>query len=195
MHVRHVLVGLTLLTFGARVLPAQRTTPVLGLTVGTLSMESATAARERVGDRSYVLQLDLGVLVKRHLYLGVDLGGQFLDDQAEFTQNTTGGEKQSSASVTYFSAMIGARTGVAPLVPLALGLNAGASATMTHRGIEQCADCRADELEIPGGVFVEPTLLLGRRRARLRASGRLYLGGDGMRRMYSVGVDYRPVPR
>jgi hypothetical protein len=192
MQGRHVLVGLTLLTIGARVLPAQRATPVFGVSVGALSMESATAAREQVGDRSYGLQLDAGMLVKRHLYLGIDLGGQFLDDEAEFTQNTTGGEMQSTASVTYLSAMVGARTGALPVVPLGLGLNVGTSVTMTRRSIDECEDCRVDKLDIPGGAFVEPTLSLGRRRARFRASSRLYLGGEGMRTVLSVGADLHP---
>ena len=191
MQGRHVFIGLTLLTIGAQVLPAQRTA-VFGASVGALSMESATATREQVGDRSYGLQLDAGVLVKRHLYLGVALGGQFLDDKAEFTQNTTGGEMQSTASVTYLSAVAGAQTGVLPVVPIGLGLNVGASVTMTRRSIDQCEDCRVDKLDIPGGAFVEPVLSLGRRRVRFRASSRLYLGGDGMRSVHSAGAELLP---
>ena len=142
-----------------------------------------------MGDRSYGLQLDGGVLVKRHLYFGVDIGGQFLKDQAQFTQNTTGGQMKSSAVVTYLSAMAGARTGSLPVVPLALGVNVGASTTISRRSIDNCSNCQVDKLDIPGGAFVEPTLLLGRRNIRLRMSDRVYLAGDGMRSVISLGAD------
>ena len=191
MHARHFFVGAALLALGAQALPAQQATPVFGLTVGTLAIEPASATRSQVGDRSYGLQFDAGVLVKRHFYVGVDLGGQFLDDHAQFTQNTTGGEMKSTASVTYFSAMAGARTGMPAAVPVALGLNLGASATMTRRSIDNCVDCQVDKLDIPGGAFVEPTLLLGRRNVRLRVSDRVYLAGDGMRSVISVGADFQ----
>ena len=189
MHGRHIFVGAALLAIGARTLPAQQVTPVFGATVGSLSIESASAARSQVGDRSYGLQLDGGVLVKRHLYFGVDIGGQFLKDQAQFTQNTTGGQMKSSAVVTYLSAMAGTRTGSLPVVPLALGVNVGASTTISRRSIDNCSNCQVDKLDIPGGAFVEPTLLLGRRNIRLRMSDRVYLAGDGMRSVISLGAD------
>ena len=189
MHVRQVLVGMALIAVGARVLPAQRAVPVVGFSVGTLAIESASAAREQVGDRSYGLQLDAGALVKQHFYFGVDVGGQFLHDEAQFTQSTTGGKMKSTATVSYLSAIAGARTGALPVVPLAFALNVGASATISRRSIDNCQDCRVDKLAIPGGTFVEPALLLGRRRARVRASDRVYLTGDGMRSVMSVGAD------
>ena len=202
MHGRHVFVGAALVAIGAATLPAQQVAPapsparqvapVLGFTVGTLSIESASAARSQVGDRSYGIQLDVGALVKRHLYFGVDVGGQFLDDSAQFQQNTTGGMKKSSASVTYFSGIVGARTGVLPVVPLTFGLNVGASATISRRSIDNCTDCQVDKLTIPGGAFLEPTLLLGRRSARFRMSDRVYVSGDGMRSVISAGLDWQP---
>ena len=202
MHGRHFFAGAALLAIGAQALPAQQAAPaaqasrqvapIFGFSVGSLSIASASAARSQVGDRSYGLQVDGGVLVKRHLYLGIDVGGQFLDDSAQFTQNTTGGRMKSTASVTYFSAIAGLRTGIAPVVPAALGLNVGASATISRRSIDNCTDCQVDKLDIPGGAFVEPTLLLGRRSLRLRVTDRVYLAGDGMRSVMSFGGDWQP---
>lgn len=201
MHARHFFVGAAVLAIGARALPAQQIAlaqperqiaPVMGFTIGSMSIDPASATSAQVGDRSYGLQFDIGMLVKRHLYLGADIGGQFLDDNAQFTQNTTGGKMKSTASVTYFSAMAGARTGTLPAVPLSLALNLGASATMSRRSIDNCDDCHVDKLEIPGGAFVEPTLMLGRRSLRLRVSDRVYLGGDGMRSVISLGGDWQP---
>jgi hypothetical protein len=60
---------------------------------------------------------------------------------------------------------------------------------MSRRSIDNCTDCQVDKLDIPGGAFVEPALLLGGRNARLRVSDRVYLGGDGMRNVISVGAD------
>ena len=205
MHGHRLFVGAALLAIGAQALPAQqiapatgaerKVAPVMGFTIGSLAIESASAANSQVGDRSYGIQLDGGVLVKRHFYFGVDIGGQFLDDKAQFTQNTTGGERKSTAAVTYFSAMAGARTGILPVVPMSFGLNLGASATVSRRSIDDCVDCQVDKLDIPGGAFVEPTLLLGRRSLRLRVSDRVYLGGDGMRSVISVGGDWIPRKR
>jgi hypothetical protein len=193
MYSGRFICGAALLALGARTLPAQQQertfTPVLGASVGTMSMESASALRSQVGDRSYGLQLDVGVLAKRHFYFGIDIGGQFLKDKANFTQNTTGGEMKSSAVVTYLSAITGARTGTLPVVPVAFGLNVGASATISRRSIENCDGCRVDKLDIPGGAFAEPVLLIGRRNTRVRVSDRLYLTGDGMRSVISVGAD------
>ena len=196
MRGRHLLGIAALLAAGAQLLPAQqakRYTPVFGFNVGAMAIESGTAAASQVGDRSWGVQLDGGVLLNRFFYLGADFGGQFLDDKAQFEQNTTGGERESTANVTYLSAIAGVRTGTAPVVPVALALNVGFSATMSRRSIDQCVDCRVDKLSIPGGGFVEPTLLVGRRNARLRVSDRVYMGGEGMQSIISVGVDYRYV--
>jgi hypothetical protein len=194
MHGRHLFCLAALLAAGAQQLQAQqakRVTPVFGFNVGAMAIESETAAASQVGDRSFGVQLDGGVLLNRFFYLGADFGGQLLDDKAQFEQNTTGGERESTANVTYLSAIAGVRTGTPRVVPVALALNVGYSATMSRRSIDQCIDCRVDKLKIPGGGFVEPTLLVGRRNARFRASDRVYLDGKGMQNIISVGVDYQ----
>ena len=198
MRALHVVSLAALLAVGAQQLQAQqakRYTPVFGFNVGTMAIESGAAAASQVGDRSWGVQLDAGVVLDRFFYLGADFGGQVLDDKAQFEQNTTGGERESTANVTYLSAIAGLRTGTPRVVPVALALNVGFSATMTRRSIDQCIDCRVDKLDIPGGGFVEPTVLLGRRNARLRVSDRVYLDGKGMQNIVSVGVDYRYVKK
>ena len=173
----------------------RRFAPVFGITVGTMNIEPASATRSQVGDQSYGLELVVGALFKRHFYIGADIGGQFLDDNAEFTQNTTGGEMKSSAVVTYFSAATGVRTGALPVLPVALALNVGASATLSRRSIDGCSDCHVDKLDIPGGAFVEPSLVFGRRSVRLRVSNRVYFAGEGMRNVISAGADFQPRQR
>jgi len=194
MRTRGMLQGIALLAIAAGALPAQQQsrtfTPALGFSVGSMAIEPTTATGSEVGDRSWGLQLDAGVLVKRHLYLGVDLGSQFLDDKAQFQQNTTGGMKKSTAQLTYLSAMTGVRTGSLPVVPVALGVNVGASMTVTRRSIDDCSDCQTDKLKIPGGAWAEPTMLFGTRALKLRLTDRIYLGGDGMRSVISVGGEF-----
>jgi hypothetical protein len=196
MHVRHFMITAALLATATPALHAQaepqerHVAPVLGFSVGAMSIESASATRSQVGDQSFGIQLDAGALVRRHFYVGMDVGGQFLKDHAQFTQNTTGGEMKSSAVVTYFSAVTGLRTGT--LGPLALALNAGASITISRRSIDNCTDCDVDKLDIPGGAFVEPMLTFGRGSARLRVMDRVYVSGDGMRSVVSVGAEFQP---
>src|SRR4029079_2373606 len=97
-----------------------------------------------------------------------------------FTQATTGGNKKSSANVTYFSASTGFRTGIPAAFPVGVALNFGGSATMTRRSIDNCVDCHVDKMSIPGGGFVEPMLLVRVKTFMLRASDRVYLGSKGM---------------
>jgi hypothetical protein len=65
---------------------------------------------------------------------------------------------------------------------------------MTRRSIDDCVDCRVDKLKIPGGAFVEPTLVVGGRALRLRVSDRIYTG-DGMKNMILVGGEYTPLKK
>jgi hypothetical protein len=193
MHIRTPLIIGAMLAASAQSVHAQtpvdataRTVvPFVGFSFGAASIASDRAALAQVGERSWGIQLDGGVTVKRYFTLGFDIGGQFLKDHAQFTQNTTGGEMKSTASVTYFSAITGARTPA--FGPLALGLNVGASGTIATRSIENCTDCHVDKLTIPAGGFVEPVLLIAVRKFHVRVVDRIY-AGDGMQSVMSVGA-------
>jgi hypothetical protein len=170
------------------VAPARTVVPTLGFSVGSMSIDADRAVQAQVGERAWGLQLDGGVTVRRFFFFGADIGGQFLDDHAEFRQNTTGGMKKSNASVTYFSATTGVRTG--QLGAFTLGVNAGASATIGTRSIDNCSDSQVDKLKIPGGGFVEPMVLIAVRNFQVRLTDRVYLGGDGMQSLMSVGAQF-----
>ncbi|HEX8850484.1 MAG TPA: hypothetical protein VF761_13215 [Gemmatimonadaceae bacterium] len=185
------LVALAAGTAGAQAAPKTRNVvPTFGFSIGTLAIDPDAAAGSSVGDQAWGLQLDGGVVVHKHLVLGIDLGGQFLDDKAQFTQSTTAGDMKSSASVTYFSGSVGLRSGIPASFPLGLAVNVGASATVSKRSIDNCVDCHVEKLRIPGGGFVEPTLLLRVRSFMLRATDRVYLGGNGMRSVISAGMQF-----
>jgi hypothetical protein len=192
------LAALVLVTAGAHVLRAQDSIPqrkpfVFGITANAMSIDGATAGTQLVGARSWGMQLDGGLLVKRFFYLGIDFGPQMLSDRASFTQSTTGGDMESSATLVYFSALAGPRTRpfqlVPGLAPIALGVYGGVSTTVAERSIDQCLDCRTDKMDIPGGTFVQPILLFGEGRGRLRISDRLFVGGKGIQSVISVGME------
>ena len=164
--------------------------PTFGFSVGTLSIDSDAAAASSVGDRAWGLQLDGGVVIHKYFVVQADIGGQFLDDQAQFTQSTTGGNKKSTSDVTYFSASTGFRTPMPAAFPVGLAVNVGGSASMPRRGIDNCVDCHVDKLKIPGGGFVEPMLLVRAGKFMIRAGDRLYLGADGMKSIISAGMQF-----
>ena len=169
--------------------------PTFGFSVGTLAIDSDAAAASSVGDRSYGLQFDGGVVIHKYFVIQGDIGGQFLDDKAQFTQATTGGNKKSTSNVTYFSASTGFRTPMPASFPVGLALNLGGSATMTRRSIDNCVDCHVDKMSIPGGGFVEPMLLVRAGKFMLRASDRVYLGGNGMKSLISAGMQFDLQPK
>ena len=197
MNIRALCVAVVLATASAQALQGQDSIPtrkpfVFGMTANAMSIDPTTAGTELVGRRSWGMQLDAGLLL-RHLYVGFDIGPQFLSDKASFTQNTTGGEMTSTATLVYFSAMAGPRTPALQLIsgmaPVALGLYGGMSTTVAERSIDNCVDCRTDKMDIPGGSFVEPVLLFGAGRARLRMSDRVFVGGKGITSVMSVGME------
>jgi hypothetical protein len=196
MQLRHLAIA-TLLVVPAPALFAQDSTPTtrnvvptFGFSVGSLAIDPDAAANSQVGEQAWGLQFDGGVVVRKHFVFLADFGGQFLDDHAEFTQQTTGGNKKSTSNVTYLSAMTGIRTGIPAAFPVGLAVNLGATATMTRRSIDECVDCHVDKLKIPGGGFVEPMVLVRVKTFMLRASDRVYLGGDGMRSLISAGMQF-----
>jgi hypothetical protein len=196
MQIRH-LAAAAMLAFPAHTLLAQATpakarnvVPTFGFSVGTLAIDPDAAVNSSVGDRAWGLQFDGGVVVRNHFLFQADIGGQFLDDKAQFTQATTGGNKKSTSNVTYFSASTGFRTGIPASFPVGFALNLGATATMTRRSIDNCVDCHVDKMSIPGGGFVEPMLLVRAGKFMVRASDRVYLGGSGMESVVSAGMQF-----
>ena len=201
MQIRH-LAAAALLVLPAHALLAQAASttrpdvvPTFGFSIGSGSIHPDAAAASQVGDRALGLQLDGGVVIRKHLVFQADLGGLILDDKAQFTQATTGGNRKSSSNVTYLSASTGFRTGIPAAFPLGFALNLGGSVTMTRRSIDNCVDCHVDKMKIPGGGFVEPMLLVRAGRFMIRAADRVYLGGNGMKSVISAGMQFDLQPK
>jgi hypothetical protein len=75
------------------------------------------------------------------------------------------------------------------MAPIALGVYGGVSKTVTERSIENCSNCYSEKIDIPGGTFVQPVLLYGAGRARLRLSDRFFVGGKGITSVMSAGME------
>jgi hypothetical protein len=201
------LVGLVALVVVSPVLAAQqpgeqsteeaapqphRTPFVFGLSATSMAITPTTAGSASVHNQAWGLQLDGGLVLRRLLYVGVDIGPQMLADHASFTQTTTAGDRKSTASAVYFSALAGPRTPsfhVPGFGSAAVGLFGGASTTVAKRSIDNCVDCTVNDLSIPGGAFVQPTLLLGEGGVRMRIAQRQFLTGDGIRYVASAGME------
>ena len=189
--------SLLALAAGSRDLSAQqaaRRKPfTLGLALNAVSIDRATADAQAVHDRSVGLQFDVGYAAMRYFVLGADFGFAGLSDHAAFTQSTTGGDKRSTAALITFSGVAGPRTPALRLAgglpTVSLGLLAGATKTIGERSITDCLDCRSDRIEIPGGAFVQPTVVLGSGKTRVRLSDRHFVKGDGVRYVVSAGVE------
>jgi hypothetical protein len=173
--------------------PAARKPFALGIVVNALSIDPGIAARQQVGSRAWGLQIDAGVTFARFLYAGVDIAPNGLSDHAGFTQSTTAGDKSSSAMLMYFSALAGARSPAVRIIPglaaTSFGLYGGASTTTGERSISECVDCTTEKIDVPGGSFVQPTILFGEGTTRVRVSDRYYVGGKGLRSIISLGVE------
>lgn len=198
MRARHVLglVSLFTVAAGARDLSAQqvgRKPFTVGFALNALSIDRGTADLMAVHDRAVGGQLDFGFTAKRYLFLGADFGYAVLSDHATFTQTTTAGDKKSSAGLVSFSAVAGPRTrpiGLGAVLPtVSLGLLGGFTKTVGERSVDNCLDCRMDHLAIPGGAFVQPTVVLGSGNTRLRISDRHFVKGDGVRYVVSAGIE------
>lgn len=164
-----------------------------GLALTSMAIDPAAANAARVHNQTVGLQIDAGYVFAHLFYVGIDLGPQMLKDHASFTQATTAGDMTSTASEMYFSAIAGPRTPAFTVVPGrwsgVLSLLGGVSATSGKRSIDKCVDCMTDNINIPGGAFAQPTLLVGGDGARLRLAHRQYLTGNGIRFVSSLGVE------
>jgi hypothetical protein len=190
------LLSLVLLTAAIPSARAQETSRkpfAFGISVISTSIDPATAAAQLIGPRSWGMQFDGGVSFANFLYAGLDFGPQFLSDHGTFTQATTGGDKQSTAMLLYFSATAGMRTPPVRLIPgigaTSFGLYGGTSATKGERSIDNCVDCTTQDIKVSAGGFVQPTLLFGEGSSRLRISDRHYLDSKGIRDVISVGLE------
>jgi hypothetical protein len=129
-----------------------------------------------VGSRGWGLSFDFAATLQGILIGGADLGAAWVGDDSSFTQSTTGGQKKSSTAAFFASVYGGVRTPAFPLsedkvMRSVVGVTFGASSWSGVRSIDSCVDCRSDKLDIDGGSYVEPFVLIGKRNTEDRLVG------------------------
>jgi hypothetical protein len=109
------------------------------------------------------LNISGGRRVSRFLHAGLDLGVVFFDDSLGFSNETTGGTKQSSTSGITGSAWIGLTTAAlsrSEVRRVDAAINIGMSYLNVSREIGDCIDCDSESLASATSLFVEPLVLI-----------------------------------
>jgi hypothetical protein len=167
-----------------------------GFELFTGSLDAAAAETQGTADRMWGGQLNLGITAYRVLSLGVDAGFVGIRDRRSFTENTTGGDMESTVGGVLGSLVTGLGTPALALAPdraadLRLGVNVGYTLVGADRSITRCLDCSLERVRIHAGEFVEPTLQLFHGNGGLSARYRLYRAGADVRNALMIGYTVR----
>ena len=143
----------------------------------TGSVDGVVARREGIGSRGWGGLVGGGLKFNRFAAAGLELTAQYVSDKNSFTQHTTLGTYSSTTTLL----------DIAPYAALRLplgdsfraGANGGYSLVFGTRTIENCINCFSQDLNVDGGLYVEPVISFGRDdHFQVGASFRTYLGGD-----------------
>ena len=143
----------------------------------TGSIDSAVARREGIGSRGWGGLAGFGLKFNKMAGVGAELTAQYVSDNESFTQLTNQGVYSSTTTLLDIAPYVALR---APLGDgFSAGANAGYSLVFGTRTIENCINCFSEDLNVDGGLFVEPVVYIGKADSlQFGASFRLYMGGD-----------------
>lgn len=154
-------------------------------------VDSTTADEARIGSRGIGLMMGFGMHIKGIVVGGVQLEGQWVSDKDQFTNATTGGTKKSGTSIYDLSVFGGLRTpflGDKDKAGVRLGVNYGKSWFGGRRGIGNCINCDEEGLNIGGGSYYEPIVIIGKRNVGCSVSYRVYGKESDVRNMFIISV-------
>jgi hypothetical protein len=139
----------------------------LGLTSGAGWLDRSNADQHHIGDVGVTFYVTVGLAILDVIGVTSSFGAAFPSDHASFAQDVMplgGGDAttaHSSLQITNYSIAVGPRTppfvlkaadeGRAWIV--ALFADYGTSAIHGDRYIENCENCRKEDLDLPGGTF------------------------------------------
>jgi len=160
------------------------------LTLVTSQIESGAADQARIGSRGIGGLMGFGVHLKDVVVIGASGEYQYVKDNDPFGNDTTGGYMTSSTGLYDFSFYGGLRT---PFLGNAtgarLGVNVGRSWFGGRRSIGNCIDCDEESLNVGGGMYYEPLIIIGKRHGmNFSASYRIYGKDSDVRNMLTVGL-------
>jgi hypothetical protein len=160
------------------------------LTLVSSQVDSGAAGQARIGSRGYGGLLGFGVHLKGIVVAGASGEYQYVKDKDPFGNDTTGGYKTSSTGLYDFSIFGGLRTPfLGKTSGIRLGVNAGRSWFGGRRSIGNCIDCDEEGLNVGGGTYFEPLILIGKRQGlNFSASYRIYGKDSDVRNMFTVGL-------
>jgi outer membrane protein with beta-barrel domain len=145
-----------------------------GLLTG--SVDSVVSRREGIGTRGWGANVGVGLRMNDVARVGIEASAQYISDNNSFTQLTTAGNFRSKTTLYDIAPYVGGR---APVGNASVGANVGYSLIFGTRTIENCIDCFSEDLNVDGGLYVEPAVAFGKPdRLQFGAAFRLYLGGD-----------------
>jgi hypothetical protein len=123
-----------------------------------------TSASEGIRSEGFGFSLGFSLLFFKYFLFGIEYGGDIPVDKQKFTNLTTMGEFESGIYIHQFSLYTGLKS---PGVALSENsesqifgnLNVGKMwAFWEGRSIGNCGDCDEEDIDISGGMFVEPEI-------------------------------------
>ncbi len=166
--------------------PQTTASPLFDIGFLSSGVSDETSVREGIG-RGYGLELGGGVLFHRVVSLTAELDLQMHSDDRSFSEETTGGTMDSSATSFGGGVLVGLHS---PLLPLGDGGRKALSASVRvgylgfggHRSISNCIDCSSESIELKGGLAVEPGIALHfSQRVGVNLSYRFFTGSSDVR--------------
>jgi hypothetical protein len=159
------------------------------------SVNGDAAEEAGVGTQAYGVQVNGAVTAYRFLAVSLDLGILAIDDERQFREGTTAGEKSSSIDAGMFSLAAGLRTPALSLngqagPRVSAGVNAGYTGVDIDRTIAECVDCTNENLNLRAGTFVEPALHVTFGRGGMSARYRRYAGDSSFQDALMIGYSW-----
>jgi hypothetical protein len=150
----------------------------------TGSIDGVVARREGIGSRGWGVLAGGGLKLNKLAGIGAEITVQYVSDNESFTQLTNQGTFSSTTTLVDAAPYLALR---APLGDsFSVGANGGYSLIFGSRTIENCINCFSEDLNVDGGLYVEPVAYIGKSGGfQFGASLRHYLGGD-MKNMFMI---------
>ena len=152
-----------------------------------LLLDDEAATREGVGDDGFAFGIFGEYRPATHVGLSLGFGGVFLDDQEQFEQqvlieNVFDDDEISTESSDVFGFYgVAEVTGWLPLGAedtVQLGGAVGYKYISVDREISNCRNCREEDVDLDGGVYLSPQVLLNFPHVAVSLGYEFFLSGD-----------------
>ncbi len=143
-----------------------------------------TAESEGIRSEGFGFSLGFSLLFFKNFLIGLEYGGDIPVDKKKFTNQTTAGELESGIYINQFSLYTGLKS-----PGVALSENSESQmfgnlyvgnmwAFLEGRSIGNCIDCDEEDIDINGGMFVEPEIYYAYSGFGLGLSYRYFFNSD-----------------